>query len=183
MHGNPLVVLSAYMPHDASNERNRLAAWEEVSNRIGEITKNNNVVILGNFNAAIHARRTGEEECLGPHIWGKGIRFLRNKEGLLPESMNRSLLIDLLKTYDMRCMNAFFQQKDNQKATYRHVWAAGMQGPWNTERRSELDLCLVFRRWSNSIKEVDSDSLTNIHTDHVALNVRIKSKMKGTRQD
>ena len=26
MHGNPLVILPAYMPHDASNETNRLAA-------------------------------------------------------------------------------------------------------------------------------------------------------------
>ena len=31
MHGNPLVVLSAYMPHDASEETNRLAAWEEMT--------------------------------------------------------------------------------------------------------------------------------------------------------
>jgi hypothetical protein len=37
MHGNPLVILTAYMPHDASDETNRLAAWEEVSNRVGEI--------------------------------------------------------------------------------------------------------------------------------------------------
>ena len=34
LHGNPLVILSAYMPHDASAEIKRLAAWEEMSNRI-----------------------------------------------------------------------------------------------------------------------------------------------------
>ena len=28
MHGNPLVRLTAYMPHDASAEIQRLAAWE-----------------------------------------------------------------------------------------------------------------------------------------------------------
>ena len=72
--------------------------------------------------------------------------------------MNRSLLIDLLKGYDMRCMNTFFQKPDNKEATYRHMWARGMQGPWNTDRYSELDLCLVLRRWSNSIKNVESYS-------------------------
>ena len=62
------------------------------------------------------------------------------------------------------------------------MWATGMQGPWNTERYSELGLCLVFRRWSNSIgwsnskKGAESDSLTNIYTDHLALNVRIRHK-------
>ena len=83
MHGNPLVILSACMPHDASNEINRLAAWEELANRIGEISHNKNVVVLGDFSAAMHARKPGGEECLGPHIWGKGIRFLREKKELL----------------------------------------------------------------------------------------------------
>ena len=70
MHGNSLVILSAYMPHDASNEINRLAAWEEMANRIGELSHNKNVVVLGDFNAAIHARKPGEEECLGAHTYG-----------------------------------------------------------------------------------------------------------------
>ena len=65
--------------------------------------------------------------------------------------MNRSLLIDLLKGYGMRCMNTFFQKPDNKKATYRHMWAGGMQGPWNTDLYSELDLYLIYRRCSNSI--------------------------------
>ena len=73
MHGNPLVILSAYMPHDASDETNRLAAWEEMTNRVAEITHNKNVIILGDFNAAIHARKPGEDEYIGPHVWGKGM--------------------------------------------------------------------------------------------------------------
>ena len=88
MHGNPLAILSAYMPHAASNEINRLAAWEEMANRIGEISDNMSVVVLGDFNAAIHARKPGEEECLGPHIWVKGLRFVIENEGLFPENMN-----------------------------------------------------------------------------------------------
>ena len=59
------------------------------------------------------------------------------------------------------------------------MWARGMQGPWNTERYSELDLCLVFRRWSNSIKNVESYSLINIHTGHRALRIRINQKLKA----
>ena len=52
------------------------------------------------------------------------------------------------------------------------MWAGGMQGPWSTEGYSELDLCLVFRRLSNFIKDVESDSLINIHTDHLALSIK-----------
>ena len=85
---------------------------------------------LGGFNAAIHARREGEYKCLGPHIWGKGIVFPREKEGLLPESMNRNILIE----HDMRCMNTSFEKPNNKNATHRHMWATGMQGPWDTDR-------------------------------------------------
>ena len=97
MHANPLVIFTAYMPHDASAEIKRLAAWEEMSNIIRDITHNKNVVVLGDFNAALHARKEGEEECLGPQVWGKGIASLREKGGLLPESMNRNVPIELLK--------------------------------------------------------------------------------------
>ena len=98
MHGNPLVILTAYMPHDASAETKRLTAWEEMSSRIRNIT-HNNIVILGDFNAALHARKEGEEECLGPHIWGKGLTCLREKQGLLPENMNRNILVELLAAH------------------------------------------------------------------------------------
>ena len=93
MHGNPLVILTAHMPHDASAEIERLAAWGEMPNRIRDITHNKNVVVLGDLNAALHARKEGEEECLGLQVWGKGLAFLREKEGLLPENVNRNILI------------------------------------------------------------------------------------------
>ena len=179
MHGNPLVILTAHMPHDASAEMKRLAAWEEMSNRIRDTTCNKNAVVLGDFNAALHARKEGEEECLGPQVWGTGKAFLREKEGLLPENMNRNILIEPLKEHDMRCMNTYFEKPSKKKATYRHMWATGTQGPWNTDRFSELDLCLVFRRWANSVGTVESDNLTTANTDHLALRIKTKQKLKA----
>ena len=54
MHGNPLVIHTAYMPHDASDGIQQFVAWEEMSNRIRNISHNKNVVVLGDFNAALH---------------------------------------------------------------------------------------------------------------------------------
>ena len=90
------MILTAYMPRDASAEIGRLAAWEEMSNRIRDITHNNNLAVLGDLNAALHARKEGEEERLGLQVWGKGLAFLREKEGLLPANMNRNILVELL---------------------------------------------------------------------------------------
>ena len=59
------------------------------------------------------------------------------------------------------------------------MWATGMQGPWDTDRYSELDLCLVFGRWANSIQNVEPDCLTNVNIDHLALRMKMKQKLKA----
>ena len=79
----------------------------------------------------------------------------------------------------MRCMNTFFEKPSKKKTTYRHMWATRLQGPWYTDRYSELDLCLVFRRWANSIGNVESYNLTNVNTDHLARRIKMKQKLKA----
>ena len=183
MHGNPLVIHSEYIPHDAVNADSRIAAWDGLSARIGEISNNKNVLVFGDYNAAIHARKEGEEEFLGPHVWGQGLRFLLNKERRLPGGMNRDHLIGLLRAHDMKCMNSFFQKPNHEKAMYRHVWTRGLQGPFTSDWYSEIDFCLAFRRWSNSVIDVKSDSNTNIDTDHLALIVEVRQKLKAIRSE
>ena len=146
---------------------------------VRSISHNKNVAALGDLSAALHARKEGEEECLGPQVWGRGIASLREQDGPLPGNMNRSILIELPKEHDMRCMNTYFEKPIKKKATYRHMWTTGMQGPWNTDRYSELDLCLVFGRWASSTQHVESDNLTNVNTDHLALRIKMKQKLKA----
>lgn len=44
---------------------------------------------------------------------------------------------------------------------------------------SEFDFCLVFRRWANSTKNVEHESLANVHIGHLALNVEINRKLEA----
>ena len=183
MHGNPLLILSVYIPHDAANADSRIAAWDRLSARRGEISNNKSLIVLGDYNAAIHARKEGEEEFLGPHVWGRGLRFLVNKERQLLGGMNRDHLMELLREHDMKCMNSFFQKPNHEKATYRHVWTRGLQGPFTSDRYSEIDFCLAFRRWSNSVIDMTSDRNTNIDTDHLALIIEVRQKLKAIRRE
>ena len=93
--------------------------------------------------------------------------------------MNRDRLISLLREHDMKCMNTFVQKPKHEKATHRHVWTRGLQGPFTTDWYSEIDFCLAFRRWSNSVIDVKSDRNTNIDTDHLALIVEVRQKLKA----
>eukprot|EP00972_Heterocapsa_arctica_P080609 11880533-Heterocapsa_arctica.AAC.1 len=67
MHGNPLVILTAYIPHDLVQEEKRLSVWESLSNCINLIPPHKNLIILGDFNAQLHTRKEGKKITWG-HI-------------------------------------------------------------------------------------------------------------------
>eukprot|EP00972_Heterocapsa_arctica_P075577 11147987-Heterocapsa_arctica.AAC.1 len=60
MHGEPLVVMSAYIPHDGVHEDSRLEVWGDLSDRINHISGSKNLVILGDFNSQLHIQKEGE---------------------------------------------------------------------------------------------------------------------------
>ena len=82
MHGNPLVIISCYLPHDAVLQHvqpQRTAALEELQETISKITETKNIV-CGDFNAALHHRKEGEEDVVGQHVFEKGRQFLETKK-------------------------------------------------------------------------------------------------------
>ena len=69
-HCNPIIITSAYIPHDNTNDdRIRQRTWEDLTNFINETPEAINTIILGDFNTNIHANKEEEEEHIGPHIW------------------------------------------------------------------------------------------------------------------
>ena len=61
MHGNPLVIISAYMPHDDSDNQSRERTWEDPTGYLGTIPEAINIIVLGDLNVNLHARKNGEE--------------------------------------------------------------------------------------------------------------------------
>ena len=55
--------------------------------------------------------------------------------------------------------------------------------PWNPERFAELDICIIRNRWKNTVTNVQSDIRTNIDSDHIALHVNIRQKLKKLAED
>jgi hypothetical protein len=110
--------------------------------------------VCGDFNASLHARKEDEEQYIGPHVFGKGPAFLANKERAAGNRVtNRTALTNLLRELDMKCMNTYFPKLNKYKATYKMVFAGIDQEPWIPDRYAEIDFCLAFQRWSNSIKK------------------------------
>eukprot|EP00972_Heterocapsa_arctica_P066377 9794136-Heterocapsa_arctica.AAC.1 len=72
MHGKPLVIMCAYIPHDGVHEDSRLKVWDNLSDRVNQISASENLVILGDFNAQLHARKEGEAQYIGLPMFGRG---------------------------------------------------------------------------------------------------------------
>ena len=79
MHGNPLVIISAYLPHDAVlplQQPRRTAAWEELETTINNISEAKNIIVCGDFNAALRQMKEGEKDIIGQRIFvRKGTRI------------------------------------------------------------------------------------------------------------
>ena len=184
MHGNPMIIISAYIPHDDSDNNSRDRAWEDLSGFIGEIPEAISVIVLGDLNTNLHTRKADEEDHIGPNIYGKGAQFLRNKELLTPaeKTTNREHLIMLLRANDLKVANTLFQKEDKYKVTYQKKDNTDGGPPWDTERYCELDHCLVRKQWSNSIIDMQADPHTNINTDHEMIAIKVRQKLKAREE-
>ena len=115
-HGNNLVILGVYIPHDNVHEPTRTNIWEKLSRKTNELSTNRDVIVLGDLHASLHARKEDEEQYIGNNILGKGLQFPYRKETTAGNvTLNRTFLVNLLREHDMPCMNTFFQNQINTK--------------------------------------------------------------------
>ena len=187
MHGNPIIIISTYIPHDDSDNNPRDRAWEDLSGLIGDIPEAINVIVLGDQNTNLHTNKADDADHIGPNIYGKGAYFLRNKELLTPaeKTTNREHFIMLLRANDMKVANTYFQKEDKYKGTYQIKDNTDGGPPRDTERYCELDHCLVRKQWSNSTVDTQADPNTNTNTDHkmIAIKVRKNSKQEKNQTE
>ena len=120
MHGNPLTIISVYIPHDDGDNISRDKVWGDWNGFVGNIPEAINVIVLGDLNTNLHARKEGEENYIGPSIYGRGVEVLRNKELLTPagKTTNREHLIMLLGANDLKIANML----PNRKHIYIYIY-------------------------------------------------------------
>ena len=68
--GGKLVITSAYSPHSGKPYTDRQAFYDELSAHIANQSFHGFQMVLGDFNARLHRAFPGEEEILGPYVFG-----------------------------------------------------------------------------------------------------------------
>ena len=148
MHGNPMVIASTYIPHDQTPDTPRQHAWDLLDETITQNPIAKNLNLLGDLNTSLHARKEGEADYIGEHIFGKGMPFLTPKETYIPawKTDNREMRTNLIRTHDLIIKSTFFDKPSKHKATHRRI---GMQTgpPWTPDRYEEIDHRIVRNSW------------------------------------
>ena len=112
MQGTRLVLMTAYIPHDQVAEETRAQSWDSLEHRTLDIPEAKNLIIVGDFNPALHTRKQGEEDVLGPNIYGKGAEHLqRIEDRMADETRNKRMYLpDYLRTTGAIHANTYFEK-------------------------------------------------------------------------
>ena len=85
---------------------------------IEHIPEHKNRIVLGDFNAGLHARKTGERNIFGPHIFGRGAVYVSRKT-IQSTILNRDLLAEIRITHKLKAMNTFFHKPAEKLISHR----------------------------------------------------------------
>ena len=133
---------------------------------------------MGDLNTMLLEQTKEDEGTVGPHhIEGT------KKASELPDNQrdSRNLLINFCKTNELIVANTFFQKSSDKTCTFKK-WGEEYGEPWTTTKYEELKLILTNQRGRNTIQNIESDPLADIHSDHfpVIFKTHIKLKLKKT---
>ena len=123
-----LVVIQVYMPTTNSRDEKVEEFYDQVGELFGVISKNDNVIIMGDFNASVGTNKIGR-------IFGKFGLGTTNRRG--------ERLIEFCTQHEMVVTNTFF----NVPLRRWYTWKAPADSG-----RYQIDYILVKRRYRNQIK-------------------------------
>ena len=89
-----IAIPPAFVAHrwDHAPDIPRQQAWELLDETITQTPIAKNLILLGDFNTSLHARKEGEEDHIGEHTFGRGSEFLalRNLQTSLENRQQRN---------------------------------------------------------------------------------------------
>jgi len=179
-----LTVVSVYIPQSQRPEEERVQVFDSLREIMEAAERKGPTLILGDFNARIHGRRSGEAQVLGPHIFGAGVSHLIRPERGYGEKSNRDLMVELCGGGEYLVANTWFKKRDARKVTFMPPGTKQLPGdgePWDPRLFGEIDFCLVPSRWRNLVLDVESNTRAGLPTDHFPLEIKVRLRLRPKR--
>ena len=161
--GGQLCLISVYAPTDTKDYsyEYRRSFHDEVQDFILSQRVHGPTFVLGDFNARLHLRRSSEESCLGPGVFG-------NPSKVLEPTSNRELLLETCQAMESVLINTFFQHDACKMVTYRGFGVGAMDAITH-QNFAQLDHILVPHAWTHAVSDVYTDRDAALQSQHFLL--------------
>ena len=118
-------------------------------------------IVLGDLNSRLHYRCAGEEDVMGPHVFG-------NPHAVLDPLSNRELLVQLCRTASMVIATSLFSHPQERLATYFDLNSAP-SSMVSHRTHAQLDHVLVPGAWADSVHDVWVEPGVVLQSHHFVL--------------
>ena len=128
---------------------------------------------MGDFNARIHGMREHEEETIGPHIFGKGLKYLEKKQ-MDREVLNRDLLMEVARENDLRITNTWFKKPESKLISFRIPGTTDLKEIDN-KKFATTDHILCKNNQTHLVLNVETNTKTAFPSDHYPMVCTVKN--------
>lgn len=157
--GKSIALFVFYGPNENSHKVDKVELYEKLQNKIDD-TKEDNIIIVGDFNA-----RVGTEAEKWDHVIGKAGEDKVTDSG--------ELLLQLCVANDLVIVNTFFEHEERKKFT-RYAEKNGR------EEKSIIDYCIIRRSVLSLVLDAQAHDETERISDHRLVTVKMQNQQKPT---
>ena len=145
-------LISAYAPTMTNSDETKEAFYDELQKILTKVPPEDDLILLGDFNA-----RVGNDTSSWPKVLGKHLPGKNNSNGLL--------LLTLCSEHELVITNSVFQQSNNRKGTWRHPRSKD----WHT-----LDYVITRQRDIKYVRSTRAHCGTECWSDHRLVRSKLK---------
>ena len=149
VQGGKMVICSVYAPHNGKPFQQRQHFFHDLSRFLGKISSHGPILLLGDFNSRLHRHFTGEENIIGPYVFG-------DRAAQYNPRCNRSLLMELCTTHKLAIGNTYFPEPAHRQITCYNVGAKASDDPV-LSTFGQIDFILLSKTWLHQLRHVYSD--------------------------
>ena len=166
VRGGKLVLISCYAPHSGYPLIDRVNFFQSVAAFANKLSAHGPKLLLGDWNARLHRRLTGEEHILGPYLFS-------NPSLHIPQDSNRHLLIELCQSLKLVVANTLFDVTAEGQVTCYNVGHKPMEDiTWRSH--SQIDFLLCSKEWVTQLTSISSSRLCALASHHFPLFIRMQ---------
>ena len=157
--GSNLVgILSIYAPHNMKPLPEKVAFYADLTTLYDRCSTDGPKIICGDFNARLGECRSGEDQVIGPHAFGR-------EASRATELSNRELLLEFCFGHGLAVANTFADTSPGEKVTFREAGFDPM-GEVCSRGYALLDLALVDQQHLGIISDLASHREATLATNH-----------------